>query len=125
MKLGSNITVKNVLQVHVTTTMTVYAISSQKVRTSRTKTRIWIYIVTAYTGKYVCTRQICKKQKIVPHRHDISRISDSTISTSHSIRYEIIEYPSFQHYPTLFIQQIPNTRMLGQGSASGKSTRVA
>ncbi len=41
------------------------------------------------TWKYVSTRQICKKQKIIPHRHDISRISDSTISTSHSIRYEI------------------------------------
>ncbi len=31
-----------------------------------------------------------RNKKIVPHRHDISRISDSTISTCHSIRYEII-----------------------------------
>ncbi len=30
---------------------------------------------------------LCKKQKIVPHRHDISRISDSSISTSHNMRY--------------------------------------
>ncbi len=43
----------------------------------------------AYNGKWVCTRQICKKVKIVSQRHDISRISDITIYTSHSIRYEI------------------------------------
>ncbi len=36
MKLGSNITVNNVLQVYVTTSMIFYAISLQKVRTSHT-----------------------------------------------------------------------------------------
>ncbi len=49
-------------------------------------------IVTYLQWSLVWTRQICKKQKIVRHRHDISRISDSTISTSHSIRYEIITF---------------------------------
>ncbi len=46
-------------------------------------------IVTFLQWK-ISAQDICKKLKIVPHRHDISRISDSTISTSHDIRYEII-----------------------------------
>ncbi len=41
----------------------------------------------------IVTCQIYKKQKIVLHRYTISRISDSTIFTSHSIRYEIIMEP--------------------------------
>ncbi len=44
------------------------------------------------------TRQIYKKQKIVPDMHNISRISDSPISTSYSIRYEInVVNDWFQH----------------------------
>ncbi len=69
------------------------------------------YIATCLQWKTVLHKADLQETKIVPYRHDISKLSDSTISTYHSIRYEIIEKIISNHttlYKALQIMRFQN-----------------